>query len=101
MIIVDGDKGEIVQANTAAYELFGPPLVGATLDRLVPEPLRQAHNDHRSTYMRLPVARPMSLGVEVHATVKDRDAIPVVIGLTPIPSTRLIIAEIDPQQDSH
>ncbi|MGA2321513.1 MAG: PAS domain-containing protein [Solirubrobacteraceae bacterium] len=32
MMIVDGEKGKIIQANPAAYELFAPPLVGATLE---------------------------------------------------------------------
>jgi two-component system, LuxR family, sensor kinase FixL len=95
MVIVDGDDGRIVQANAAAYKLFGPPLVGAILDRLVPERDQQAHNEHRRDYMQFPVARPMGVGIEVQATVNGGD-IPVEIGLTPIPATRLIIAEIDP-----
>jgi PAS domain-containing protein len=99
MIIVDGDNGKLIQANAAAYELFGSPLVGARLDRIVPEHHRQAHNQHRADYMQFPVARPMSVGIEVHATTKDRGETLVVIGLTPIPTTRLIIAEIDPLEE--
>jgi PAS domain S-box-containing protein len=100
MVIVDGDSGRIIQANAAAYELFGPPLVGADLDRVVPERDRQAHKEHRKDYMRFPVARPMGLGIEVRATTKDREEILVQIGLTPIPGGRLVIAEIDPLQET-
>jgi PAS domain-containing protein len=95
MMIVVGDSGKIIQANAAAYRLFGPPLVGGALDRLIPGRARHAHNEHRKHYMQFPVARPMSAGVDVHANTK-RGEILVRIGLTPIPTTRLIIAEIDP-----
>lgn len=95
MMIVDGDSGKIIQANAAAYELFGPPLVGATLDRVVPERHQPAHKEHRRDYMQFPVARPMGVGIEVQAVTKDRGEVLVEIGLTPIPAARLIIAEID------
>jgi PAS domain S-box-containing protein len=95
MIIVDGDDGKIIQANAGAYGLLGPPLVGATLDRLVPERHQQAHKEHRSDYMQFPVARPMGVGIKVQAvTAEDGREIPVEIALTPIPTTRLIIAEL-------
>jgi PAS domain-containing protein len=97
MMIVDGERGKIIQANASAYELFGPPLVGATLDRVVPERHQPAHREHRRDYMQFPVARPMGVGIEVHAvTTKDRGEVLVEIGLTPIPASRLIIVEIDP-----
>jgi PAS domain-containing protein len=95
MIIVDGDDGKIIQANAIAYELFGPPLVGATLDRIIPERHRQSHEEHRSDYMKVPLARPMGVGIAFHA-VATKGEIPVEIGLTPIPKTRLVIAEIEP-----
>jgi PAS domain S-box-containing protein len=96
MIIVDGDKGKIIQANAAAYELFGPPLVGATLDRLVPERHQHAHKEHRRDYMQFPVARPMGVSIEVQAVTKGGKELLVQIGLTPIPTSRMIITEIDP-----
>jgi hypothetical protein len=97
MIIVDGDSGKIIQGNASAYDLFGPPLVSSNLDRIVPERHRQAHKEHRNDYMQFPVARPMGVGIEVHAvTARDRREVLVEVGLTPIPATRLIIAEIDP-----
>src|ERR1700730_6584498 len=81
MIIVDGEQGTILQANAAAYELLGPPLVGAALDRIVPERHQQAHKDHRGDYMKFPVARPMGVGIEVPAvTAKGRGEVVVDIG---------------------
>lgn len=95
MMIVAGDSGKIIQANAAAYQLFGPPLVSASLDRVIPGRARHAHHEHRKDYMQFPVERPMSAGIDVHANTKRGDIL-VRIGLTPIPTTRLIIAEIDP-----
>jgi PAS domain S-box-containing protein len=100
MMIVDGDEGKIVQANAAAYALFGPPLVGANLDRVVPERYREAHRVHSTDYMQLPVARPMSAGIEVRATLKDGRETRALVSLTPISTTRLVIAEIDPLEES-
>jgi PAS domain-containing protein len=96
MLILDGDKGEIVEANSAAYELFGQPLAGANLNRLVPERYQQAHDTLRRDFMQGLVARPMTAGVEVPAITRDQEEAVVRIGLTPIPTTRLVIAEIDP-----
>jgi hypothetical protein len=97
MIIVDGDTGKIIQANAAAYGLFGVPLIGQPLDRIVPKRHQEAHKEHRRDYMQLPVARPMGVGIEVQAVTGIMHVeVLVEIGLTPIPMTRLILAEIDP-----
>jgi hypothetical protein len=73
----------------------------SNLDRLVPERHQQAHKEHRSDYMQFPVARPMGVGIEVHAvTAIDRREVLVDIGLTPIPETSLVIAEIDALEDA-
>ena len=92
MMIIDADSGRIVQANPAAYDLFGAPLVDAALERLIPEDLQPAHKQHIKDYMKTPVDRPLSSRFEAPATTKDGIRT-VIIGLTPIPSTRLVIAE--------
>jgi len=99
MMIVNGDDGRIIEANDAAYELFGKPLAGANIDRVIPERYRHAHEGHRRIFMERPVVRPMALR-DLHAITKDQREIPVQIGLTPIPATRLVIAEIDQVGDS-
>jgi PAS domain S-box-containing protein len=98
MMIVDGDSGKIIQANPVAYELFGAPLVSATLDRVVPERHQQTHKEHRRDYMQVPITRPMGVGVAFHAVAANGREILVEIGLTPIPRTRLVIAEIGPAE---
>jgi hypothetical protein len=100
MMVVDGDNGEIVAVNDSAGELFGQPLIGASLNRLVPERYQRAHDEQRSDFMRHLVARPMSAAVDVRANTKAHGETRVRIGLTPIPETRLVIAEIDPLGDS-
>jgi len=94
MMIVDADSRRIVHANAAAYDLFGAPLVDAALDRLIPEDLQQAHKQHIRDYMETPVDRPLSVRFEAPATTKEGMKT-VIIGLTPIPATRLVIAETD------
>jgi PAS domain-containing protein len=99
MMVVNGDSGEIIRANDAAYELFGRPLVGANLSRLIPERHRLAHERHRKDFMEHLIARPLSARFDVPATTKDRGETVVRIGLTPIAQTRLVIAEIDQLAD--
>jgi PAS domain-containing protein len=96
MIIVDGDRGNIVEANDAAFELFGRPLIGANISRFIPDRYQQAHGAHLKDFMQHPVARPMSAGVDVHAKTKAHGETLARVGLTPIPATHLVIAEIDP-----
>jgi len=96
MIIVDGETGMIVHANDAAGELFGAPLGGVGVNRLVPERYREAHDALRSGFMRDERARPMAAKVDVLAVTRDHGERHVRIGLTPIPSTSLVIAEVDP-----
>lgn len=96
MIITDGDRGNIVEANDAALELFGRPLIGTNISRLIPGRYQPAHEAHRKDFMQRLIARPMSAGVDVRAMTKDHGETVARVGLTPIPATRLVIAEIDP-----
>lgn len=61
VVLVDA-SGTIVHANARATHLFGlskAELIGATVEVLVPPPLRQRHGVHRSLYTRDPRIRPM------------------------------------------
>jgi PAS domain-containing protein len=100
MIIADGDRGKIVEANHAAIELFGRPLIGANISRFIPDRYQQAHGAHLKDFMQHPVARPMSAGIDVHAKTKAHGETVARVGLTPIPATHLVIAEIDPHGSS-
>ena len=96
MMIIDGDEGEIVHANDAAEGLFGVHLAGTDHARLIPERLRAKHAGERGDFMQHLTPRPMGASAELSALTRDRGEISVQIGLTPLPGTRLVIAEIDP-----
>src|SRR5207248_1232840 len=64
---VDRD-GTIVLLNAAAEAMFGYPrdeLLGQLIEILVPESLRQRHNEHRDRYAEHPTMRPMGIGLEL------------------------------------
>jgi PAS domain S-box-containing protein len=86
---VDRD-GTIVLLNAAAEAMFGYPrdeLLGQLIEILVPESLRQRHNEHRDRYAEHPTMRPMGIGLELFARRKDGAEFPVEISLSPIRST--------------
>jgi PAS domain S-box-containing protein len=86
---VDRD-GTIVLLNAAAEAMFGYPrdeLLGQLIEMLVPESLRQRHNEHRDRYAERPTMRPMGIGLELFARRKDGAEFPVEISLSPIRST--------------
>lgn len=94
MVVVDGDTGAIVEANDVAYELFGKPLAGVNINRLIPERYRQAHDEHRLAFMEHPAVRPVALR-GLYTVMKDGSEVPAQVDLTPIPETRMVIAEVD------
>jgi PAS domain S-box-containing protein len=86
---VDRD-GTIVLLNAAAEAMFGYPrdeLLGQLIEILVPESLRQRHNEHRDRYAESPTMRPMGIGLELFARRKDGAEFSVEISLSPIRST--------------
>ena len=88
IVIADG-KGCIVEVNAQALRIFGydrRELMGATIEMLLPEAARCAHQGHRSGYMRDPHARPMGVGMELFARRKDGTEFPVEISLGPLTS---------------
>jgi PAS domain S-box-containing protein len=83
-IIVVGQKGAIELANPCAQNLFGysnAELIGQPLEILIPDKFRPKHSSHREGYMNNPTARPMGLGMELHAKAKDGRVFPVEISL--------------------
>jgi PAS domain S-box-containing protein len=98
MAIVDG-RGRIAVVNGPALRMFGyerEDLLGRSIDMLVPERLRTAHVTFRQDYQRVPDARPMGAGRDLHALRKDGTEFPVEIGLQPIGSgeQRLVLSTI-------
>lgn len=96
IVIVD-ESGTIRDANTRMVEMFGydrEELVGRPIEVLVPEPLRETHEEDRAEYLGDPHARPMGIGMELSGRRKDGSRIPVEISLSPMenPSGRRVIS---------
>jgi PAS domain S-box-containing protein len=88
MIVID-ESGTIMLANSMAVRMFGyapSALLGACVDRLVPEPSRAAHAAHRQEYVKRPHARPMGEGRELLGLRSDGSVFPVEISLNSLES---------------
>jgi len=86
VVITDTD-GRIVHVNAATEALFGyrrEELLTQPVERLVPERLRAAHVDHRSSFHASPRTRPMGMGLELYGRRKDGSEFPVEISLSPL-----------------
>ena len=86
-IILVGERGEILDANPCALELFGyerEALVGRTIEALVPSRLRETHVAERARYMSAPRTRPMGIGLELRGCRRDGSEFPVEISLSPM-----------------
>ncbi|HEY0742711.1 MAG TPA: PAS domain-containing sensor histidine kinase [Chryseosolibacter sp.] len=83
-ILVVNEQGNIELVNPCAETLFGyqpAELIGTPIEVLIPENLRSRHAHHRKDYFERPKARPMGLGIELHARKKDGQIFPVAISL--------------------
>jgi len=86
MVICDRE-GRIMFANSQTEHLFRyatNTLTGLSIEDLVPERLRNSHRQHRLSYGRIPVARPMGTGMALIAVRADGTEFPVEISLSPV-----------------
>jgi PAS domain S-box-containing protein len=86
-IIILDEEGMVRFANRQAALLFGYPheqLVGASVERLMPEHFRSRHVAHRLGYMAAMRVRPMGAGLALFAQRYDGSEFPVEISLSPI-----------------
>ncbi len=86
-ILLTGELGRVIDANTQALRMFGyerGELIGEPIEMLLPERLRRSHQEHRSGYARKPHERPMGIGKELIARRKDGTEFPVEVGLEPL-----------------
>lgn len=67
-------------------------LLGANIDRLVPDRFRAAHGQHREGFMAAPRARLMGDGLELYGRRKDGTEFPVDVRLNPIESPGGLLA---------
>ncbi|HZY78914.1 MAG TPA: PAS domain-containing protein [Cyclobacteriaceae bacterium] len=83
-ILVINEKGEIELSNPCAEALFGyepAELIGKPIEVLIPASHRARHEGHRAEYFANPKARPMGLGLELHACKRNGEVFPVAISL--------------------
>jgi PAS domain S-box-containing protein len=86
MVMID-PAGTIVLINRETERLFGysrVELLGASIERLVPQRYRAGHPAFRMDFFRHPQTRAMGAGRELYGLRKDGAELPVEIGLNPI-----------------
>lgn len=98
MIIIDRG-GQIVVANPTVERLFGHPrqeLVGQSIEMLLPERFRHAHQFQRTDYFVQPHARGMGAGMELLGLRKDGSEFFVDVSLSPLKTEQglLVMATI-------
>jgi PAS domain S-box-containing protein len=98
-VIAVNEHGIIVVANRSAELMFGyhkAELIGETIEKLLPDVLKEKHKEHRTGFMSKPRNRPMGVGLELKAKRKDGTEITIDINLIPVPSVNglITIAEI-------
>ncbi|HYM84094.1 MAG TPA: ATP-binding protein [Candidatus Dormibacteraeota bacterium] len=89
----------IVYVNPQVATTFGwaqAELLGQPIERLIPDALAGRHAGHRAAYLEHPVARPMSIGLDLAGRRKDGSEFPVEISLAPVagPDGILVFATV-------
>jgi PAS domain S-box-containing protein len=87
MVCVDV-RGRIAMVNAQVSALFGydhDELIGAPLETLLPEELRQRHQGHRAAFFRHPTPRSMGAGLSLQGRRRDGSIFPVEVSLAADP----------------
>ncbi|QDU10871.1 ATP-binding protein [Gimesia aquarii] len=85
-LMVD-NNGQIKTVNTALAKIFGynsDELIGQHLDILIPEETRILHKKHFMQFLVSPDSRPMGKGRLIKGIHKNRQLIPLEVGLSPL-----------------
>lgn len=93
-VVAVNDRGEIILVNPQTELMFGyhrSELLGKRVEMLVPDAVKEKHEQHREGYMDNPRLRPMGMNMQLKAKRKDGDEIEVDINLIPVPTTKGLI----------
>lgn len=86
-IVIVNQSGSIIMNNHQAETLFNyekSGMIGAPIEKLMPESIRPDHIKHRETYIQNPTARSMGKSIELTAVKKDGLIFPVEVSLSPL-----------------
>lgn len=86
LVVRGGREGKVVYFNAAAELLFGyvrAEVLGQSVEMLVPDAVRPAHEGHRAHFEEDPRKRPMGMHLDLAARHKSGIEIPVEISLAP------------------
>jgi PAS domain S-box-containing protein len=86
-LVISDQRGTIIHLNESALRMFGysrEELLGQTIETLLPERLRNSHQEHRAGYSEHPHVRPLAVGMELLARRKDGTEFPVEVSLGPV-----------------
>jgi len=84
-IVVIDAQGVIQSLNPAAEHIFGydaPELIGQSINRLMPEPYRSAHDQHMRRYLETGVAHVIGYGREVVGLRKNGGTFPISLAIS-------------------
>jgi len=90
-VLVVDSQGIVRHANARAEALFGydrTELVERSMELLIPERMRRAHDAHVLAYFQRPYARPMGSGLQLFGRRKDGVELPLEVCLSPLPGER-------------
>jgi len=84
-ILAVDEGGRIMLVNAKAEEMFGygrEELLGQSVEMLLPDAFRQAHERHRAEYFSHPRSRPMGIGMDLAGRRKDGSSFPAEVSLS-------------------
>jgi PAS domain S-box-containing protein len=88
-VVIADQEGTILLVNAQTEALFGyrrEELLGAPVEKLVPEQFRDVHPLRRAEYFAAPKVRSMGIGLELYGLRRDGTQFPIEISLSPIES---------------